>query len=41
MAYLPKNIKKFEEVRVLTNCGNFIDIIARSKKYFYFMQLAK
>ena len=40
-AYLPENIEKFEEVRVLTNCGNFIDIIARSKKYFYFMQLAK
>lgn len=40
-AYLPENIEKFEEVRVLTNCGNFIDIIARSKKYFYFMQLVK
>lgn len=40
-AYLPEDINIFEEVRVLTNCGNFINVIARSKKYFYFMQLVK
>ena len=37
-AFLPENIEKFEEVRVLTNCGNFLNIVARSEKYFYFMQ---
>lgn len=36
--FLPENIDKFEEVRVLTNCGNFLHIVARSAKYFYFMQ---
>jgi hypothetical protein len=40
-AYLPENIKKFEEVRVLTNCGNFINIIMRSKKYFYFTEYVR
>jgi hypothetical protein len=37
-AFLPENISKFNEVRVLTNCGNFLDIVARSDKYFYLMQ---
>ena len=40
-AYLPENIKKFEEVRVLTKCGNFINIIMRSKKYFYFTEYVR
>jgi hypothetical protein len=40
-AYLPENIKKFEEVRVLINCGNFINIIMRSKKYFYFTEYVR
>jgi hypothetical protein len=37
-AFLTENIETFEEVRVLTDCGNFLNVIARSKKYFYFMQ---
>lgn len=37
-AYLHENIDHFEEVRVLLNCGNFLNIIARSKRYIYFMQ---
>jgi hypothetical protein len=37
-AFLPENISKFNEVRVLTKCGNFLNIVARSDKYFYFMQ---
>lgn len=36
-AFLPENIDKFEEVRVLDNDGNQSYIVARSKKYFYFM----
>jgi hypothetical protein len=37
-AFLPENIEKFNEVRVLTKCGNFLNVVARSDKYFYFMQ---
>ena len=36
-AFLPENIDKFEEVRVLDKDGNQMYIVARSKKYFYFM----
>jgi len=38
-AYLPENIKKFEEVRVLTNCGNFINIIIRKKNIFTLLNM--
>jgi len=34
--FLPENISKFEEIRVLVNCGNDLYIIARSEKNFYF-----
>lgn len=40
-AYLPENIDRFEEVKLLTNCGNFINILLRSEKYFYFMQYTR
>lgn len=36
--YLPEKIKQFEEVRILSHDGNFTFIVARSEKYFYFMQ---
>lgn len=39
--FLPENIKKFEEVRVLTDCGNFLHVVARSDNYFYFMQYTR
>jgi hypothetical protein len=35
--FLPEQIKDFEEIRVLTDDGNFLEIVARSKTYFYFM----
>lgn len=34
--FLPENISNFEEVRVLINQPNDLDIIARSKKNFYY-----
>jgi len=36
-AFLPENIRKFEEVRVLNKDGNQLFLVARSEKYFYFM----
>jgi hypothetical protein len=40
-AFLPENIDAFEEVRVLNDCGNFLNVVARSKNYFYFMQFSQ
>jgi hypothetical protein len=36
--YLPENIKdtEFEEIHVVDNDGNFYQVIARSKEYFYY-----
>jgi hypothetical protein len=36
--FLPEYIKEFSEVRVLTKDGNFTEIVARSEKYWYYMQ---
>jgi hypothetical protein len=36
--YLPENIKEFEDYVVIKDDGNFCEIIARSKEYFYYFQ---
>lgn len=39
--FLPENIDKFTDVRILTDCGNFLNIVAMTNKYFYFMQYVR
>ena len=36
--YLPENIKEFEDFIVIADDGNYCEIIARSKDYFYHFQ---
>jgi len=36
--YLPENIKEFEDFIVIMDDGNYCEIIARSKEYFYHFQ---
>ena len=36
--YLPENIKEFEDFIVIADNGNYCEIIARSKDYFYHFQ---
>jgi hypothetical protein len=36
--YLPENIKEFEDFIVIMDDGNYCEIIARSKDYFYHFQ---